>query len=114
MKSNSLFYTAVLTGSVLSLFVPFWFVSFILAIPVGFYFDVSVKKAMWVHLGIYAFACVAYGFYAYTSGSKELVMMIGDIFKGMSFMVLLLISSLLFGITAMMGAWIGGQLRIKN
>jgi hypothetical protein len=114
MKSNTFFYIAVLTGSIISLFVSFWFLPFILAIPVSYYFEVSLKKSMWLHFGIYALACACYCAYAYSTGSKELVAMIGEIFKGLSFVSLLLISSVLFGITAMMGAWVGGKLRMNN
>ena len=60
------------------------------------------------------FADIFYCFYAYSTGSKELVTMIGGIFKGLSFPLLLLVSSLFYSVTAMLGAWVGVQFITKE
>lgn len=52
-----------------------------------------------------------FGLYTYSTGSKELISMIGDIFNGLGFIPLLLFSGLLFGLTAQLGAWLGLSLR---
>ena len=114
MKSNTLFYALVLIGSFISLFIPLWFLPFIVAIPVSYYFDVSLKKSMLVHLIVYAVICAAFCMYSYSAGSKELVSMIGQIFKGISFSVMMILSCVLFGVTAMLGAWVGGAISNKQ
>ena len=114
MKSLSLFYIIVIAGSIICLFIPFWFAPFFISLAGSCFFEASLKKSMLVHLCVYAAVCAGYCLYAYNTGSKELVGMIGEIFKGISFVMMMILSSIFYGVTAMMGAWVGGVLKIKN
>lgn len=111
MKSIKYFYLVVIACSLMGLFIQLWFAPFVMALVTSYLFDVNTKQAIWVHLGIYAIACALFCTYAYTTGSKELVTMIGEIFKGISFLGLLLLSCLFYGVTALMGAWVGVAIR---
>jgi len=104
MKTS--FLVLVAACSIICLFIPYWFAPFLFAFVCCWLMKPG-KQAILFHFAFYLLAAAIYCFYAYSTGSKELVTMIGGIFKGLSFPLLLLVSSLFYGVTAMLGAWLG-------
>lgn len=60
---------------------------------------------------MYTVLAVMYCAWVWSTGSQRLIQMIGEIFLGSSPWLMILVSSLFFGITAALGAWSGWALR---
>ncbi len=111
MKLSVPYNLVILGCCLLSLWIPLWFSAFGLAAIVGYFYQFDFKKSVYSHFIIYSAVCIIFCFYAYNTGGKELVMMIGEIFQGLSNAVLILLSSILQGISAVCGVWTGIAIR---
>ncbi|MBL7819141.1 MAG: hypothetical protein JNL65_00890 [Saprospiraceae bacterium] len=94
-----------------SLLIPFWFVAFFLALACCWFFDISAGFKLIAHFIIYCGVSIAYCIYAMMQGSIALVHMISGVFQNVSPAILVILSGLLFGLTALLGAWTGHSLK---
>jgi hypothetical protein len=111
MKTPVTFYILVLAGALISIWVPLWYAPFVIALIMSLIAGQSRSKSFVIHLLIYALCSLIFCMYANISGSKSLISMIGELFKGLSLPLLVIISALFFALTAAIGAWLGSSLR---
>ncbi|MBK8449015.1 MAG: hypothetical protein IPL42_02885 [Saprospiraceae bacterium] len=109
MKSRTFFYFLVCLGAFVCLFIPFWFAPFIMALFVGMISNQTKIYTCFAHFAVYMIVCAIYCYAAYATGSHKLAAMIGEIFKEISTSLLIIISSLVYGMTACLGAWLGTE-----
>jgi hypothetical protein len=111
MKQSIQLYGIILSASILSVLIPLWISPFLVSMITTSSFKIELRSSLRSHFIIYTGVCIMFCLYAYNTGSKVLVSMIGEIFQGVSFWVLLLLSSIIYGINALLGAWLGYSLR---
>lgn len=111
MRSHIENYLLIVIGAVCSLFISFWFSAYAIALVQSFLLKLDVRKTLLSHFLIYSISAMVYCAVTWSTGSQKLIHMIGEIFLGSSPVVLMIISSVFFGITALLGSWSGWALR---
>lgn len=103
-----LFYFA---GALLALLIPVWYAPFLIAALRAIVVQKIPTYFLLLNFLIYSISCMLFCFYIRAAGSEDLVRRIGELFMGVSPFVLSLVSSLLFGMNAVLGAWCGITVR---
>ena len=107
MKTKPVYYAIVLAAAVAGLFIPAWMAPFFLGLATAYWLKSVEVRHVWIHFGIYTTVCFLFGLYVSKVSEAALVGMIGEIFRGLSAWQLALVSGLIFGGSAAMGAWLG-------
>lgn len=107
MKTKALFFILVLAAAVAGLFIPTWTAPFFLGLATAYWLKSLEVRHVWVHFGIYSAVCFSFGLYVSNTSGAALVSMIGEIFRGLSSWQLALVSGLIYGGSAAIGAWLG-------
>ena len=110
-QNKSLFIFLTILLATASLFIPYWFNVYFLALICCVAFDISSKLKLIIHFTSYYAVSVTYCIYAVMNGSSSLVQMISGVFQGVSPSVLVILTGFLYAITASLGAWTGNNLR---
>lgn len=109
--NKSRFFILTTLLAIASLFIPFWFAVFILAMGCSMMFEISPGIKIVSHFIIYYVVCLAYCIYAMMNGSSSLVQMISGVFQGVAPAILVILTGLIYSVTAILGAWTGNILR---
>lgn len=92
------------------LWIPYWYAPFLLCCLLAYFFNHSVRF-QWMYCGsiFFAIGCL-YGIYSQKTGSEDLVHKLSILFGNISPIGFILISALMFGMTAMMGSVAGSTI----
>ncbi|MEI2694444.1 MAG: hypothetical protein V9E90_05195 [Saprospiraceae bacterium] len=110
-QNKTRFLILTILMAIASLFIPFWFAVFILAMGCSMMFEISSGIKIVSHFIIYYVVCLAYCIYAMLNGSNSLVQMISGVFQGVAPSILVFLTGFIYGVTALLGAWTGNSLR---
>ncbi len=110
MKSAYWFSVVLIAGMVIHYFIEVWWFPFAWCAMASFIFSRQISKKELIAFGIYSTGTASVLYFTSLVGSRELIQMIGDVFKGLSFAQLNMISTFIVGTTASLGAALGSQL----
>lgn len=97
--------------AIAALLVPFWQAPFALSLLLALVLPVPLAYGLLTSFVSHAMVCLVFCSVAIGSGSGDLVERVGRLFLGISPVLLVAISALVYGITATLGAWSGLAIR---
>ncbi|MBP9210677.1 MAG: hypothetical protein KBF37_10200 [Saprospiraceae bacterium] len=111
MTSSRLYALGSAAISIAALFIPFWQAPFALSLLLALMLPVPLAYGLLTSFASHAIACMVFCSMANGSGSGDLVERIGRLFLGISPVLLVVISAMVYGFTATLGAWSGLAIR---
>lgn len=107
MTSKFLYHLLVLICAGVSLIVPFWYFPFLISLMLNSIFKQTLFNKIALQGSLYFLVCIAYCYRSYETGNQKLLSMLSEIFMNASVFALIGISSLIFALLAILGAWCG-------
>lgn len=111
MPSPRMYALGTAAIAIAALFIPFWQAPFALSLLLALMLPVPMAYGLLTSFASHAIACMVFCSMAMGSESGDLVERIGRLFMGISPVLLVVISAVVYGFTATLGAWSGLVIR---